>query len=86
MIAIVTAVLINDVLPKNRFVIPMLLTALATGIQQVLYYLYMRLFGYDTFLNTSVLSVIVLQAILVLPIYWALFLIQRSLWPKPVEI
>ena len=88
MIAVLVAILINEVLPANRFVIPMLLAAIATIIQQLLYTIYLGLFGYNMVqsISTSLLATVLLQAFLILPIYWLLYLIQRAVWPKPVEV
>lgn len=86
LVAIVGVILIHDFLPRNRLMIPMLLASVATIIQQILYYLYLGIFGYDIDLNSSMLSLVLLQAILFLPIYWLLYFIQRQIWPKPVEL
>jgi len=88
MIAVLVATLINEVLPANRFVIPILLAAIATIIQQLLYTIYLSLFGYNMVqvVSTSLMSTVLLQAFLILPIYWLLYLIQRAVWPKPVEV
>ncbi|NCF66035.1 MAG: rod shape-determining protein MreD [Chloroflexi bacterium] len=88
MIAVLVAVLINEVLPANRFVVPMLLAAMATIIQQLLYTIYLGLFGYNMLqiITTSSLATIVLHTFLILPVYWLLFLIQRTVWPRPVEV
>ncbi len=59
MIAIFAVTLINEVLPVNRFVIPMVLAALATTHSMVaLCHLFLGLFGYNALLNfpTSLLS------------------------------
>ena len=88
MIAVLVATLINEVLPANRFVIPMLLAAIATIIQQLLYTFYLGLFGYNMVqvVSASLLATVLLQAFLILPIYWLLYLMQRAVWPKPVEV
>lgn len=88
MIAVFLAVQINELLPVNRLAIPMILAALATIIQWLLYAIYLRLFGYNAFLSFSISfwPLIVLQTILIVPIYWLFYLIQRAIWPKPVEI
>jgi len=88
MIAVFVAAQINEVLPANRFVIPMILAAVATIVQWLLYAIYLGLFGYNTLftLSTSLMPVVLLQAFLILPIYWLLYLVQRAVWPKAVEI
>jgi len=60
----------------------------ATIVQWLLYAIYLGLFGYNTLftLSTSLMPVVLLQAFLILPIYWLLYLVQRAVWPKAVEI
>jgi len=79
---------ISDFLPTNRTIIPMLLAAIATVIQQLLYAIFLSLFGYSivTMISTSLLPTVLLHAFLILPIYWLLYLVQRTVRPKPVEI
>jgi rod shape-determining protein MreD len=88
MIAVLGVTLINEVLPANRFVIPMLLAAIATIVQQLLYAIYLGLFGYSMVqpVGSSLLAIVMLQAFLFFPIYWLLYLIQRAVWPKPVRV
>ena len=88
MIAVLAATFINELLPTNRNVIPMLLAAIATVIQQLLYAFYLTIFGYNVvqLITSSLLPVALLHAFLILPIYWLLYLVQRAVWPKPVEV
>ncbi|MDX1413121.1 MAG: rod shape-determining protein MreD [Candidatus Promineifilaceae bacterium] len=88
MAAVFSVAMINEVLPANRLVIPMILAAAATILQWILYAIYLGLFGYNVFqmISTSLLPLVVLQTILILPIYWLFYVIQRILWPRPVEI
>jgi rod shape-determining protein MreD len=88
MIAIFAASVVNDVLPTNRTVIPMLLAAMATIIQKLLYAIFLAIFGYSIVqvIAASLLPTVLLNTFLLLPIYWLLYLIQRTIWPKPVEI
>ena len=88
MIAILAASVINDMLPANRTVIPMFLAAIATIIQQLLYAIFLAIFGYSIVqvIAASLLPTVLLNTFLILPIYWLLYLIQRTIWPKPVEI
>ena len=88
MIAVLAACFINEVLPVNRTVIPMFLAALATIIQQILYAVFLGIFGYSMIqvISTSLLPTVLLHAFFILPIYWLLYLIQRMVWPKPVEV
>ncbi len=88
MIAILAASVINDVLPTNRNVIPMLMAAIATIIQQLLYAIFLAIFGYSIVqvIAASLLPIVLLHTFLILPIYWLLYLLQRVVWPKPVEV
>lgn len=88
MIAVLAASVINDVLPTNRTVIPMLLAAIATIIQQLLYAIFLAIFGYSIVqvIAASLLPTVLLHTFLILPIYWLLYLLHRAVWPKPVEI
>ena len=88
MIAVLAASVINDVLPANRTVIPMLLAAIATIIQQLLYAIFLAIFGYTVVrvIGISLLPTVLLHSFLILPIYWLLYLLQRVVWPKPVEV
>lgn len=87
-ISIATVSFIINALPKNRVVMPMLMAALGTLIQQILYYLFLQLFGYGLGVTAvaTLLPSILLNAFLILPVYWAMFVINRTLWPKPVEL
>jgi rod shape-determining protein MreD len=88
MIAVLAACMLKDLLPSNRTVVPMLLAGLASIIQQLLYALYLGLFGYGVgqMLASSLLPTVLLQTFLILPIYWLLYLVQSIVWPKPVEV
>ena len=88
MIAVLAAFVVKDRLPANRTVVPMLLAGLASILQQLLYALYLGLFGYGVgqVLASSLLPTILLQTFLILPIYWLLYLVQSIVWPKPVEV
>lgn len=88
MIAVLAATLIKELLPENRTVVPMLLAAAATIIQQILYALFLGIFGYNVLevISASFLPTVLLHTFLILPIYWLLYLVQRAVWPKPVEV
>lgn len=88
MISVLAASLINDRLPTNRFIIPMLLAAIATVIQQLLYAIYLGIFGYSIVqvIAASFLPTVLLNTFLIMPIYWMLYFIQRAVWPKPIEV
>lgn len=88
MIAILAVTLVKDRLPTNRALVPMLLAAMATFIQQLLYAGYLAVFGYSLLqmLTYTLLPIMFLHTFLVLPIYWLLYFVQSRVWPKPVEV
>lgn len=88
MIAVLAACFINDVLPVNRTIVPMFLAALSTIIQQLLYAIFLSIFGYSMvqLISSSLMPTVLLHTFMILPIYWLLYLIQKTVWPKPVEV
>ncbi len=88
MIAVFAACYVQDMLPANRALIPMFLAAVATVIQQFLYATFLSAFGYSAaqMLSMSLLPTVILHTFMILPIYWLLYLILRTIWPKPVEV
>lgn len=87
MAAVTVAALVNQVLPPNRFLIPIVLGALATTVQTLLYGLFLRLFGYESGFSIGTLSqTILVQTAVLLPMYWALYLAGRMLRPRPVTL
>lgn len=87
-ISITIVSFIINALPTNRIVMPMLMAALGTLIQQILYYLFLQLFGYGLGVTAvaNLLPTILLHGFLILPFYWIMYVINRTLWPKPVEL
>jgi rod shape-determining protein MreD len=79
--------IISNLLPRNRFAVPMISAVVATTVQQLLYILYLRLFG--ILANSTLISLVqtvLVQAVLFIPIYWSMYLLKRSLRPRPVQI
>jgi rod shape-determining protein MreD len=88
-IVAVTAVLwIQQAFPTSRVFLPILLAGLVTIIQLILYLFILRLLGVlSTFqVEPSLLLTILINAILILPIYWLLFMIDRRIRPRRVQI
>lgn len=78
---------VRDLLPANRLAIPVISAVVATTIQQLLYLVYLRLFGISASTTLLLLlQTVVVQTILVIPIYWAMYLLNRTLRPRPVQI
>lgn len=88
MTAVPLIVWIGTLLPQNRYIIPMIQTALATFIAMMVNFLLLRLFGLP--LGWDFLEMVpptaILHAALVLPIYWLMFRIDRLLRPRAVEL
>ena len=88
MLAILVVSLIGSALPRNRYLLPVFLAALATPIFFILYFLVMRLYGYQT--SSTFLSILLpvsfLHAGLVIPIYWVTYTLQRSIRPRRVTV
>lgn len=85
--AVLAVDLISDLLPRNQIIVPLLSAALATAVQQILYIIYLRLFGITAYATvTSLLELIIYQSILFLPVFGILSLLKRSLRPSPVKI
>ena len=86
-IAVLAVGLLTDFLPSNRVLVPMLMAAIATVIQQVLYMLYLALFGISASMTlTSLAELVIAQAVLILPVHWLFYVIRRALKPRPVQI
>ena len=76
-----------DLLPPNRLLIAVISAVVATIIQQLVYLVYLRIFGIPVNANPLIfVQVILMQAILILPIYWLISLIKRLMRPRPVQI
>lgn len=88
MVAVVVVSLIAQALPANRFVLPILLAALATLVQQLLYFLFLWLLGYGTAfaMTLRLLPLALLHGVAVLPFYWSMYFVERAVWPRPVEV
>jgi len=86
-IAVFAVNYIRDLLPPNRFVVPVISVVVGTTIQQLFYILYLRLFG--ILANTTLvmlLQTVMVQAILIIPIYWSMYFLKQTIRPKPVQI
>ncbi len=85
--AIAAATLINDLLPPNRFLIPILLGAFASFVQIALYGIYLRLLGFNIpFSPSALVPQVLVQTAVFLPIYWLLYVAGRLLRPRPVTM
>lgn len=89
MMGAVTAVTtIQRSLPASRFLIPALLTAVATLIFLFIYLLLIRLAGFtiDWELASQIPMIALLHGFLAIPVYWLALVINRRLTPRRVEV
>lgn len=85
----ITAVLwAQQALPTSRVLIPLILAALVTIISFLLTLILLRLFG--TIVNFQGINVlpttILINVLTILPIYWLLYIINRTIRPRRVQI
>lgn len=88
MVAILIVTWIDVALPTSRVFLPMLLAALATLIYLLLYFLGLQLLGRPVSFQsvTALPGVVLLHGGLVLPVYWLMYAIHRTIRPRRVEI
>ena len=85
----ITAVIfIKQALPTSRVILPLVLAGIATVISFIIEIVLLRLFGTITnFQSVSVLPTTILINILaILPIYWLLYMIDRTVRPRRVQL
>ena len=85
----ITAVIfIKQALPTSRVIFPLVLAGIATVISFIIEIVLLRLFGTITnFQSVSVLPTTILINILaILPIYWLLYMIDRTVRPRRVQL
>lgn len=88
MVGVVAAAFVQRSLPPSRFFLPVVLAAMASLIYLLLYLLILRLTGYPvTWAAVERLPLVaVLNSVLVLPVYWLLYTLDRNLRRRKVEI
>ena len=88
MLAILAVVWIENAMPADRFFIPVIMAAVATIIYLLVYFIFLRLLGYPTSLQgaAALLPTAVLHGLLILPVYWLLYYLDRAFRPRPVEL
>ena len=85
---ITVVIVIYQALPTSRVLLPLALAGLATIISFLLEIVLLRLFGTITnFQSLTVLPTTILINILaILPIYWLLYMIDRTTRPRRVQL
>lgn len=83
MLASLAVIQLTQIFPTSRFILPALAGWLGTLVTILLSFVSLRLFGYQTSVETitAVLPLAILHGILILPVYWLMYTIlqrQRS--------
>ncbi len=88
MLGIALAILIAQLFPDSRVVLPVLVSAVGTMLYLVLHMLLLRLFGYQTTLamTSTLLPLAALHAVLILPVHWLMYTVIRRVQPRRVQI
>ncbi|MEJ2747436.1 MAG: rod shape-determining protein MreD [Anaerolineae bacterium] len=88
MLAILAVVWIENAMPADRFFVPVIMAIAATVIYLLVYLILLRLLGYLTTLQgaAALLPTAILHGLLILPIYWLLYYLDRIFRPRPVEL
>ena len=78
----------KQALPASHLLLPAALAALATIVTFILNLLLLRLFNtISDFQSITILpTMLLINLLAILPLYWFLFLIDRSLWPRRVRL
>lgn len=85
----VTAVLwVQELFPASRFILPILLAALATLIALIISLVLLRLFGIITNFQVAATlwPLVLLNAVVMLPLYWLMFGLDRTFRPRRIQL
>jgi hypothetical protein len=87
MAAVLVVVRVQQVLPENHILLPGLFSGLAIALYLVLYLLILRLTGRPLSLQilTALAPTVLIHAVLGLPIYGAMYYLERMLYPRHIE-
>lgn len=88
MVGVTAVIWAKQALPTSRVLLPLILAGLATTVSLILDILLLRLFGTIADLQSFAIlpAVILINVLAILPIYWLLFVINRVLRPRRVEV
>lgn len=88
MMGIILALFMAQGFPTSRVILPVVVAAVSTMVYLGLHMILLRLFGYQTTLATAaaLLPLAALHAVLILPIYWLMYTVDRRLWPRRVQV
>lgn len=85
--AIGVVILLQSGLPLNRILVPLVLVIVATPLYLLLYAILLRITGYLSGWQplAVVLPTLLVSVVTMLPVYWLLYALQRSLSPRRVD-
>lgn len=88
MVGVTAVIFVQQALPKSRVLLPLALTGLATVIAFILTVILLRLFGTITdFQSITVLpTIILINMLTILPVYWLFDLINQLRRPRRVQL
>lgn len=88
MVGIFAIIWIQRAFSSSRFFLTIILAVLSTLISLLVYIFLLRIFGYmdDFAIAASLPTVSLLHGGLILPIYWVMYRIDRSIRPRRVQI
>lgn len=91
-LAYITAVLVisglQSVLPSGRFFLPVIYAALGTFVYLLVYLPFVRLLGFGASFGTvsDLVTLILLNAGFMLPVYWVISAIEYTIRPRRIEV
>ncbi|KAA3663082.1 MAG: rod shape-determining protein MreD [Chloroflexi bacterium] len=88
MIGIAAVLWIQQAIPTSRFLLPVLLAVLSTVISLLVYFVILRALDYVTGYAglPATLPLALFHALLILPVYWLAFAIDRRTRPRIVQL
>ncbi len=88
LVAIMVALIVNDAFPVSRVLMPALMAGLATIIAFILNLLILRIIGviYNFHALSFLPTLVLLNAITILPIYWLIYFLESKFRPKQIHL
>ncbi len=88
MVGIAAVLWIQQAIPTSRFLLPILLAVLSTVISLLVYFVSLRTLNYVTGFAglPAILPLTLFHAVLILPVYWLAFAIDRRTRPRSVQL
>ena len=88
MVAITAVIWTTQALPASRLLLPLALAGLATVISFIVELVLLRLFGTIADFQSIILlpNILLLHILAILPIYWLLYFINRTVRPRRVQL